>query len=109
MDNNYDLLTARSIIMLIMVFVQNFHVLNCRSEKESVFKTPILSNPLIIMTIIGAILLQLVMISVPILARFLKINSLSFNTIMMSFVFSLIIIVVAEVYKLIYRKIVLKK
>jgi len=61
------------------------------------------------MTIIGAILLQLVMISVPILTRFLKINSLSFNTIMMSFVFSLIIIVVAEVYKLIYRKIVLKK
>ena len=109
MDNNYDLLTARSIIMLIMVFVQNFHVLNCRSEKESVFKTPILSNPLIIMTIIGAILLQLVMISVPILTRFLKINSLSFNTIMMSFVFSLIIIVVAEGYKLIYRKIVLKK
>ena len=104
MDNNTNLFLARSIIMLIMVFIQNLHVLNCRSEKNSIFATSILSNPLIIITIIGSILLQMIVINVPILSKFLKISSLSFNTIVISLIFSLFIIVVSEIYKFLYRK-----
>ena len=104
MDNNINILIARSIIMLIMVFIQNLHVLNCRSEKKSIFATSLLSNPLIIFTIIGSILLQMIVINVPTLSKFLKISSLSLNTVVLSFIFSLFIIVVAEGYKFLYRK-----
>ena len=108
MDHNTNLLIARSIIMLMMTFIQNLHVLNCRSEKNSVFTTSIKSNPLIIITIIGSILLQIIVINIPILSKFLKVASLSFNTIIISFIFSLIIIIVSEIYKYIYREYVKK-
>ena len=104
MDKNINILFARSNIMLIMVFIQNLHVLNCRSEKNSIFKTSLLSNPLIIITILGSILLQILIINVPMLSNFLKIANLPFNIIIESFAFSLLVIIVAEVYKLIYKK-----
>ena len=103
-DNNTDLLLARSIVMLLMVFIQNIHVLNCRSEKNSIFKTSIKSNPLVIFTIIGSIILQLVVTNVEVLANFLNITTLPFKTIWLVFVFSLIIVIVAENYKNICRK-----
>ena len=104
MDRNTNLLLSRSIVMLIMVFIQNIHVLNCRSEKRSLFATSLMSNPLVILTIVGSILLQIIVIKVPFLASFLKITDLSFGLMLKAFAYSLIIIVVAEVYKLFNRK-----
>jgi len=103
-DNNVSLLIARSITMLLMVFIQNIHVLNCRSEKKSIFKTP-LNNKLVIYTIIGSIILQLIVSIVPTFAKFLSITSLSFNIIIGTLVFSLNIVIVSEIYKFIYRKV----
>ncbi|MBQ9180555.1 HAD-IC family P-type ATPase [Candidatus Saccharibacteria bacterium] len=102
-DHGVDLVTARSIIMLFMVFVQNLHVLNCRSEKSSIFKTPIFTNPLLTFTILGSILLQLIIMNIPMLAGFLEITSLPLNAIGVTFACSLIIIIVGETYKIIYR------
>jgi len=104
-DNNITLLTARSITMLLMVYIQNIHVLNCRSEKNSIFKTSLKSNKLIIYTIIGSIMLQIIVSIVPIFAKFLNITSLSINIILVTFIYSLNIIVISELYKFIYRKI----
>ena len=56
MDKNTDLLTARSIVMLLMVFIQNIHVFNCRSEKQSAFKVSIKSNPFVVISVIMIIL-----------------------------------------------------
>lgn len=103
-DKNTPLLLARSITMLLMVFIQNIHVLNCRSEKNSIFKTSIKSNPLVIITIISSIILQLIVTNIDALANFLSIQKLPFNTILLVFAFSLLIVVVSEIYKLIYRK-----
>lgn len=103
-DKNTELLLARSIIMMLMVFIQNIHVLNCRSEYSSIFATSILSNPLVIITIISAIILQLIVTEIPFFAKILNIRSLTLTTIIAIFVLSLIVIIVAEIYKLIYRK-----
>ena len=108
-DRNTDILTARSIVMLIMVFVQNVHVLNCRSEKDSIFKTKLSTNPLVVTIILSSILLQLIITEIPFLASKLSITTLPFNTIIIVFAYSLIIIVVSEIYKLIYRYINKKK
>ena len=103
-DHNIDLLLSRSMIMLLMVFIQNIHVLNCRSEKNSVFTTPITSNPLVICTIIGTIILQLFVTMTPIGERFLGITTIPIKHILIILLVSLIIIVAAEIYKYFYRK-----
>lgn len=104
MDRNMNLFVARSMIMMLMVFIQNIHVLNCRSEKESVFTTSIFTNKFVILTIIGSIILQFIVTETPMFSKLLKIASLPFFSIVKIFLVSLIIIVVAEVYKVIYRK-----
>lgn len=102
-DRNTNLLLSRSIIMFVMVFLQNIHVLNCRSEKCSIFKTPILSNPFILITIIGSILLQILVVKVPMLANILKITDLSIEIILGCLLLSTSIILVSETYKVLYR------
>lgn len=105
MDKNTDLLLARSIIMMLMVFIQNIHVLNCRSEKNSLFTTSLLTNKFVIFTIIGSIILQFIVTETPFLANLLNITTLSIPTVFLIFAISLIIIIVAEIYKTIYRHI----
>lgn len=103
LDHNTDIATARAIVMMLMVFIQNVNVLNCRSEKRSVFKESLIDNPLIIITVLGSILLQIIMSEVSFTAIFLKVTPLPLATIINIFFLSLIIIVIFEIYKLIYR------
>lgn len=104
MDKNVDIIIARSIVLTLMVIIQNLHVLNCRSEKNSIFKTNLFNNPLIIFTIVLSIGLQILVIEIPFLASVLGVTSLSLITICKIFGFSLLIILVAEIYKYFYRK-----
>ena len=103
MDKSFDITRARSVIVMIMVFIQNVDVLNCRSEKKSIFKTPFFSNPFVHFAIISAILLQVVLAEIPFTAQFLSVTPLSISEIIYLFLLSLIVIVVYEIYKLIYN------
>lgn len=105
MDKNVDIVYARSVVMMLMVVIQNINVLNCRSEKKSIFKTSLKDNPLIIFVIIGSILLQLLISIIPFTAKMFKIVPLSLTTTLKVFGLSLIIIIVFEIYKLIKKKI----
>ena len=90
---------ARGIIMALMVFIQNVHVFNCRSEKKSIFKTKLFSNWFIPAGIAFSILLQVIIMEVPILSKFLKTTSVSVPNMLLLFALSLVIIVVMEIYK----------
>jgi len=103
MDKGVPIIEARSIIMMLMVFIQNVDVLNCRNEKRSIFKTPFFGNPFAILTIIGAIALQIVLSEIPFTAQFLNVVPLPFMTILRLLLLSLIVIIVYEIYKLIYK------
>ncbi len=103
MDRGTNITTARAIIMMLMVFIQNVNVLNCRSEKRTVFKESLLDNPLVLVTVVGSILLQVVIAEIPLTARFLKVAPLPFKTVINLLLLSLIVIAVFEVYKVIYR------
>ena len=94
---------SRSIIMMLMVFIQNINVLNCRSEKRSVFREKLTDNPLIFITIIGSIGLQIVLSEIPYTAKILKVTPLPYMLIMGLFFLSFIIIMVFELYKVIYN------
>jgi magnesium-transporting ATPase (P-type) len=95
--------TARSYTMCLMVFIQNIHAFNCRSEKQSAFKIPLLSNPVFLFGILGTLLLQFVVMEVPFLAEFLQTESMPPMLVAQFFVAALIIMVAMEFYKAIAR------
>jgi len=100
-----DVSLARGYIMVLMVFMQNIHVLNCRSEKQSVFNLSIKTNPLIIITIISSIILQIIVMEIPFLSNLLQAKVIPYSHMLMLMGFAIIILIVMEVYKLIkYRK-----
>ena len=105
MDNNFDIVVSRTVIMMLMVFIQNINVLNCRSEKRSVLTEPIKNNILVPLVIIGSIGLQIILAEIPITAKFLELTPLNWKTVVGLLVLSFVIIGVFEFYKLIYKKV----
>ena len=90
---------ARGYIMALMVFIQNIHVFNCRSEKQSAFKVPIKKNKLILFGVIISVLLQVIVMEVPLLSSFLKTTSIPINILLYLFLLALIVLLVLEIYK----------
>ncbi len=101
---NMPINTARGYIVTLMVFIQNMHVLNCRSETSSILKVPIKSNPLIIFSILSAIFLQVLFSEVPFLSKFLQTTSIPIAHMLILFAISTTIIFIMEIYKYLKRK-----
>lgn len=99
LDSGMEVGVARGYVMALMVFIQNIHVLNCRSEDESFFKIHLKGNVLIPIVIVGSILLQVIVMESPILSKMLKTVSIPFIDCVFLFVISLSILVVVEIYK----------
>ena len=90
---------ARGYILALMVFMQNIHVLNCRSERKSVFKNGFRKNPFVILTITGSIILQVIVMEVPVLSRFLQTYKVPVNELVYLFLLALPVLFVTEIYK----------
>ena len=61
---NIDVNIARGYIMALMVFIQNIHVFNCRSEKKSAFSVPLKENLMIIFAVFSSIILQFLVMEI---------------------------------------------
>ena len=96
---NMDISIARGYIMALMVFIQNIHVFNCRSEKFSAFSIPIKSNKLILVAFVSSIILQIIVMEVSFMSKFLKTVSIPLYNLILLFLISLIVLVVMEIYK----------
>ena len=95
---------ARGYIMALMVFIQNIHVFNCRSEKQSAFKISLSSNKLIFYGVVASVGLQLIVMNVEILSTFLKTTIIPFKEMLYLFIIGFTIIPVMELYKKINNK-----
>lgn len=98
-----DVDIARGYVMALMVFIQNIHVLNCRSEMESFFRVPF-NNPFIIVSIASSIILQFIVMEVPILSKFLQTSAIPITDLFILFTLSIIILIIMEFYKFVKRK-----
>ena len=100
-----DVSIARGYIMLLMVFMQNIHVFNCRSEKQSAFKVSIKSNPFVVMSVICCIILQVIVMEVDVLAKFLQTSPVPIMDVLILFLIASIVLIVIELYKeFVYHK-----
>jgi len=96
---------ARGYIMLLMVFMQNIHVFNCRSEKQSAFKVSLKSNPLIVVSVISCIILQVIVMEVDVLAKFLQTSPVPILHVLILFLIASVVLIIVEMYKkVMYRK-----
>ena len=89
--------------MALMVFLQNIHVFNCRSEKESTFKIKIFSNPFVPFAVFSSIFLQILIMEVPFLSHIMKTESISWEVMLLLILISIPIIPLMEVFKYIKR------
>ena len=100
-----DISVARGYIMALMVFIQNVHVFNCRSEEKSAFTISLKNNYLIIGGVVGSILLQIIVMEVPIFSKFLQTTQVPFFHMLVLLFIAIIVLLIMEVYKLINNNI----
>jgi magnesium-transporting ATPase (P-type) len=101
---HYDIVVARSLVMTLMVFLQNLHAFNCRSEKTSIFKMSLLTNKFFVVSIVGSIGLQILFMEVPSLSKLLSLTTVPYLTMALIFAVSFIIILTCEIYKAVLRR-----
>jgi len=90
---------ARGYTMALMVFIQNIHVFNCRSEKQSAFKIPLKSNKLIIAAFASSIVLQILVMEISFLSQFLQTVSIPLTHLLCLFLIATIVLFLMEMYK----------
>lgn len=98
-NKNMDTYTARGYIMTLMVFIQNIHIFNCRSEHKSAFSVKFNSNELIYVAFFGSIILQLLVNEVPILQKILKTVSIPYLHLTYLFLIASLILIIVEIIK----------
>jgi len=96
---NMEVSMARGYIMALMVFIQNIHVFNCRSEHRSAFSVPIKNNWLIVGGVVVSIMLQVIVMEVSLLSKFLQTTSVPFLHLICLFGIALLVLIVTEIYK----------
>ncbi len=99
-----DLTHARSVVMMLMVMMQNFHVLNCRSERRSLFRLPFRNNPILVMSIVLAQSIHISAAYIPGLRDLLHLQPMTFKEWTLLLPLAFIIFVVMEIFKWFVRK-----
>ncbi|HUU74667.1 MAG TPA: HAD-IC family P-type ATPase [Methanoregulaceae archaeon] len=103
-NNGWDEDAARNIIVLLMVLLENFHVLNCRSESRSFFAIPVRSNILLIGGVLAAQGIHILSMHIPALQDVLQIAPVSFADWGILLLAAASILGVMEVFKFINRR-----
>lgn len=105
LNNKYHMDTniARGYIMALMVFIQNIHVFNCRSERSSVLNIPMLKNPMIIFSVGLSMGLQILVMEIEKLSEILSTVKVPYFHMLQLLLISLPIILLMELFKKIRR------
>ncbi|MCG9881712.1 MAG: HAD-IC family P-type ATPase [Bacteroidia bacterium] len=92
-------LHARNLVLLLMVFMQNFHTFNSRSESFSVFKIPLNRNWLLVFGVLAAQGLHIISMQIPFMQSTLKIEPITVTEWIYIFSLSIPMIMVMELFK----------
>ncbi|OPY34179.1 MAG: Copper-exporting P-type ATPase B [Methanomassiliicoccales archaeon PtaU1.Bin124] len=100
----YSAFQASNLTLLFLVFMENVHVLNCRSERDSLFHIPISRNYPLLAGIVGAQAIHIIAMNTPLLQDVLKIGPVTLEQWGMLLCLALTLLVVMETYKLLLRR-----
>lgn len=94
-----DIVSVRSYLLTFMVFVENIHIFNCRSEKISIFKIPLNNNIFLILSIFITTIIQIIIVSNNFLSNILHLTTISLESIFMLLLFTIPLIIMMEAFK----------
>ncbi len=94
---------ARSSLLTLLVLMQFYHVVNCRSESSSAFRVPLRNNPVLLVGMLVAFLIHILATELPFLQSLLRTQSLPLNYWLVFAGIGAVILVVVEVYKRLAR------
>lgn len=100
-----DELHARDIILLLMVFMQNFHVFNCRSERVSAFKIPLKRNIILVFGVLVAQGIHILSMQIPFMQNILQIEPVTLTEWFYILTLAIPIILAMELFKYVHGKI----
>jgi magnesium-transporting ATPase (P-type) len=100
-----DEMHARVLVLLLMVFMQNFHVFNARSERISAFKIPIKRNIILVFGVISAQGIHMLSMQIPFMQNILRIEPITFSEWLYILALAVPILLVMELFKYCSRKI----
>lgn len=95
-----DETSARNLILLLMVFMQNFHAFNARSERVSAFKVPLKRNIILVFGILAAQGIHILSMQLSFMQDILRIEPITFNEWLIILTLAVPMILVMEVFKL---------
>ena len=95
---------ARNLLLLLMVFLENVHVFNCRSERRSAFKIPLRNSRLLIFGVLAAQGIHILSMYVPATQRVLKVAPVSLQEWGALLLFASIILITMEIFKIVKKR-----
>ncbi|MFZ5729498.1 MAG: cation-translocating P-type ATPase, partial [Pseudomonadota bacterium] len=96
---------ARNLTLLFMVFFENVHVLNCRSETRSLFRIPLRANPWVLAAVAAAQALHVAAMYTPGVRGVLGVAPVAPAEWLMALSLAASVVLVAEAHKAVARRI----
>jgi len=90
---------ARNIILLLMVFMQNFHAFNCRSERVSAFRVPLKRNLFLAFGVLAAQGIHILSMQLPFMQNILRTEPVTFNQWLYLIALALPVLLAMELFK----------
>lgn len=97
---NVPLAVAQGMMLALMLWCENAHALNCRSETRSVFAVPLSANWLLVGGIVATQLLQMAAANLPGVSGLLRLESVTWTQMLALGLPALGLTTVMEIYKL---------
>lgn len=94
-----DINIVRTYIMLIMVFMENIHIFNCRSEKVSAFRSQIKDNWFVMISLTLAIIIQIIIVRIPSASKVFELECIPLSKAISLICLTIPVIIVMELFK----------
>lgn len=103
LDNGMEEAVARNSLLTLLVLMQFYHVLNCRSESRSAFRVPLRDNPILIVGMLIAFCLYVLATQIPLMQSLLRTSPLLIERWLVLGGIASVVIIVMEIYKWVRR------
>ncbi len=95
---------ARNLLLLLMVFLENVHVFNCRSERRSAFTVPLRNNRILIFGVLAAQGIHILSMYVPATQHALKVAPVSLQEWGALLLLASIMLITMEIFKMVKKE-----
>lgn len=103
LNSGWEESVARNGLLTLLVLMQFYHVMNCRSETTSIFRIPFKNNPVLLGGMALAFVIHILATEVPFLQSLLRTQSLPIQYWLQFAAIGVVIMIVLEVYKKVKR------